>query len=343
MHSRKRSILVAASGGIVASAAQIISLVRSHTRGDSSRFEQVALQLAADAAKRGHSKVAEELRTLVEEARNQSASIERTRDPIPMVRPRGELAGILTASFPSIRLSSLVLPERLDEALKRIVKEQRQRDKLEDHGLNPRRKLLLSGPPGTGKTSTAAALAGELSLPLFTIELDGIITKFMGESAAKLRLVFESIANNRGVYLFDELDALGAERSMPNDVGEARRISTAFLKFLEEDRSTSLILAATNHAKLLDKALFRRFDAIFNYELPDEAQARAVLENNLTMFDLDTLDWERLMAETKGMSHCDIARGAADAARVAVLDHEGALDSELLLGALCDRRQGHSI
>jgi SpoVK/Ycf46/Vps4 family AAA+-type ATPase len=318
----------------VASAAQIIALVRSHTRGDSSRFEQVALQLASDAAKRGHGKVAEELRALVQEARNQSASIERTRDPIPMVRPRGELAGILTASFPSIRLSSLVLPEPLDEALKRIVKEQHQREKLEAHGLNPRRKLLLSGPPGTGKTSTAAALAGELSLPLFTIELDGIITKFMGESAAKLRLVFESIASNRGVYLFDELDALGAERSAPNDVGEARRISTAFLKFLEEDRSTSLIL---------DKALFRRFDAIFNYQLPDDVQARAVIENNLTTFNLQALDWDRLMAETKGMSHCDIARGAADAARIAVLDHDGGLVSDLLVDALSERRHGHSV
>lgn len=327
----------------MASAAQIISLVRSHARGDAGRFEQVALQLAAEAAKRGHNKVADELRTLVEEARNQTATIERSRDPIPLVRPRGELAGLLTASFPSTRLSSLVMPPRLTDALKRIVKEQREREKLEDYGLTPRRKLLLSGPPGTGKTSTAAALAAELSLPLFTIELDGIITKFMGESAAKLRLVFESIANNRGVYLFDELDALGAERSMPNDVGEARRISTAFLKFLEEDRSTSLVLAATNHAKLLDRALFRRFDAIFTYELPDEMQARAVLENNLTTFDLAPLDWPLLLEETKGMSHCDIARGAADAARIAVLDHEGQLDSSLLAAALGDRRAGHAI
>jgi SpoVK/Ycf46/Vps4 family AAA+-type ATPase len=328
-------------GKLVASAAQIISLVRSHARGDTNRFEQIALQLAADAARRGHNKVAEELRTLIEVARNQTSTVERTRDPIPLVRPRGELAGILTASFPSIRLSSLVLPRRLSEALGRVVKEQRQREKLESHGLNPRRKLLFSGLPGTGKTSTAAALAGELSLPLFTIELDGIITKFMGESAAKLRLVFESIANNRGVYFFDELDALGSERSIPNDVGEARRISTAFLKFLEEDRSTSLILAATNHSNLLDKALFRRFDAIFTYELPDEAQARAVIENNLTMFELNGLDWPLVMSAANGMSHCDIARGAADAARVAVLDYEGVLDSELLSRALGDRRQGH--
>ncbi|WP_229380793.1 MULTISPECIES: AAA family ATPase [unclassified Sphingobium] len=301
------------------------------------------MQLAADAAKRGHTRVAEELRTLVEETRNQTATIERTRDPIPMVRPRGELAGILTASFPTEGLSSLVLPDKLGDALKRIVKEQRQREKLDDHGLSPRRKLLLSGPPGTGKTSTAAALACELSLPLFTIELDGIITKFMGESAAKLRLVFESIANNRGVYLFDELDALGAERSMQNDVGEARRISTAFLKFLEEDRSTSLILAATNHAKLLDKALFRRFDAIFSYGLPDAEQARAVVENNLTTFDLSIFDWARLLEETKEMSHCDIARGSADAARIAILDYDGVLSSDLLISALAERRQGHVI
>ncbi|WP_258598226.1 AAA family ATPase [Mesorhizobium sp. AR07] len=134
-----------------------------------------------------------------------------------------------------------------------------------------------------------------------------------------------------------------AERSMPNDVGEARRISTAFLKFLEEDRSTSLILAATNHAKLLDRALFRRFDAIFNYDLPDEAQARAVLANNLTTFDVTRLDWDRLIAEAKGMSHCDIARGAADAARTAVLDHDGDLDTDLLVTALADRRRGHAV
>ena len=187
------------SGEIVASAAQIISLVRSHARGDKTRFEQVALQLAAAAGKRGDTRVAEELRALLEEARKQIAIIERTRDPIPMVRPRGELAGILTASFPSARLSSLVLPDRLADRAQADCEGTARARETHDHGLSPRRKLLLSGPPGTGKTSTAAALAGELSLPLFTIELDGIITKFMGESAAKLRLVFEWIPNNRGV------------------------------------------------------------------------------------------------------------------------------------------------
>ena len=116
---------------------------------------------------------------------------------------------------------------------------------------------------------SASALAGELHLPLFTIVLDGLITKFMGETAAKLRLIFEAISQTRGVYLFDEFDALGSERASGNDVGEIRRVLNSFLQFLEQDQSDSLIVAATNHPKLLDRALFRRFDDVIEFALPD--------------------------------------------------------------------------
>ena len=113
------------------------------------------------------------------------------------------------------------------------------------------RKLLLVGPPGTGKTMTAAALAGELGLPLFSIRLDGLITKYMGETAAKLRLVFDAIQATRGVYLFDEFDALGGERSAKNDVGEIRRVLNSFLQFLEQDDSASIVMGATNHVEIV--------------------------------------------------------------------------------------------
>jgi SpoVK/Ycf46/Vps4 family AAA+-type ATPase len=106
----------------------------------------------------------------------------------------------------------MALPEALGARLDRVLTEQRERDRLREHGFSPMRKLLLVGPPGTGKTMTAAALAGELGLPLFSIQLDGLITKYMGETAAKLRLVFDAIQSTRGVYLFDEFDALGGER-----------------------------------------------------------------------------------------------------------------------------------
>jgi SpoVK/Ycf46/Vps4 family AAA+-type ATPase len=161
----------------------------------------------------------------------------------------------------------MALPEVLGARLERVLTEQRERDRLREHGFSPMRKLLLVGPPGTGKTMTAAALAGEMGLPLFSIQLDGLITKYMGETAAKLRLVFDAIQSTRGVYLFDEFDALGGERGSKNDVGEIRRVLNSFLQFLEQDDSDSIVLGATNHVGLLDRALFRRFDAVLEYSL----------------------------------------------------------------------------
>ena len=105
-----------------------------------------------------------------------------------------------------------------------------------EHGLAPRRKLLLVGPPGTGKTLTASVLAGELGLPLLQVRLDGLITKFMGETAAKLRQIFDATGRTRGVYFFDEFDAIGSQRGLANDVGEIRRVLNSFLQMIEQDR-----------------------------------------------------------------------------------------------------------
>jgi SpoVK/Ycf46/Vps4 family AAA+-type ATPase len=140
---------------------------------------------------------------------------------------------------------------------------------------------------------TAAALAGELKLPLFTVLYDGLIGKLMGETAARRRLVFDAIAVQRGVYFFDEFDAIGSQRSAPNDVGEIRRVLNSFLQFLENDDGPSLIVAATNHPELLDKAVFRRFDDVIAYGLPDLEIARGILESHLTGFEPKDLDWRR--------------------------------------------------
>ncbi len=165
----------------------------------------------------------------------------------------------MSANYPKTRLNHLVLPVPTERQLARVVEEQRQRWKLREHGLFPRQKLLLVGPPGSGKTMTAAALAGELGLPLFSILLHGLITKFMGETAAKLRLVFDAIKQTRGVYLFDEFDAIGGHRGADNDVGEARRILNSFLQFLEEDDSELLIIAITNHPEAAGSGLISAF------------------------------------------------------------------------------------
>jgi SpoVK/Ycf46/Vps4 family AAA+-type ATPase len=284
-------------------------------------FHALTLQLAASEERKGHQRLAQELRSLAEAAlASRHDDAQAPAKPIAIARPRGELAGVMSATYPKARLNHLVLPPEIADELRQIVHEQRQRWKLREHGLAPRHKILLVGPPGSGKTLTAAALAGELGLPLFSVLLHGLITKFMGETAAKLRLVFVAIAQTRGVYLFDEFDAIGGRRAADNDVGEARRILNSFLQFLEEDESESLIIATTNHRELLDSALFRRFHLLLEFRLSDERQIIETMKVRLLTFDTTEINWTEVAGAALGLSNADVIRAAEDAARRAILD-----------------------
>ena len=186
---------------------------------------------------------------------------------------------------------------------------------------------------------TAAALAGELKLPLFTVQLHGLITKFMGETAAKMHLVFEAMTQTRGVYFFDEFDAIGAQRGSGHDVGEIRRVLNSFLQFLEQDDSESLILAATNFVNMLDEALFRRFDDVIEYHRPSGPQAEALIRNRLHLFLGKRLDWKQLQTAAAGLSHAEIARACNEAAKECILRDEGRVTTSSLIRVLSARRR----
>ncbi len=328
----------------MATADQVKALIRSHADGDDARFYAIAMQVAAQAARSGHGKFAVELRELVDQvrARAKVVAVSRGTKPVPLAQPRGELAGLLTVGYPKTRISDMALPEALRARLDRVLKEQRERERLREHGLSPMRKLLLVGPPGTGKTMSAAALAGELGLPIFTIQLDGLITKYMGETAAKLRVVFDAIQSTRGVFFFDEFDALGGERGGPNDVGEIRRVLNSFLQFLEQDDSDSLVLGATNHAGLLDRALFRRFDAMLEYPLPTAEIATRVMRARLSLLDTSDIEWTEAANAADGLSHAEIAMACEQAAKNAILAHTTSVSGPELTTALHERRSHHT-
>ena len=324
----------------MATADQVKALIRSHADGDDARFYAIAMQVAAQAARNGHGKFALELRELVDQVKARAKAIEPVRapKPVPLAQPRGELAGLLTVGYPKTRTSDMALTDTLRIRLERVLTEQRERERLREHGFSPMRKLLLVGPPGTGKTMTAAALAGELGLPLFSIQLDALITKYMGETAAKLRLVFDAIQSTRGVYLFDEFDALGGERGSKNDVGEIRRVLNSFLQFLEQDDSDSIVLGATNHVSLLDRALFRRFDAVLEYSLPTDEIATRVMRGRLALLDTSNVEWHAAAKAAEGLSHAEIAMACEQAAKNAILDHTTAVRDSELVTALQERR-----
>jgi SpoVK/Ycf46/Vps4 family AAA+-type ATPase len=319
-------------------ARHIIGLLKSHIDGDEDRFFATAMQLAAHEARQGHGRVAEELRALIDQAKTRKSSIVQLRNPVPIAQPRGELAGLLNARYPTETLADMVLPADLEARLVRVLAEQRQQERLRSHGLRPRRKLLLVGPPGAGKTLTAAALAGELKLPLLTVVLDGLITKFMGETAGKLRLVFDAMASTRGVYFFDEFDAIGARRGDRHDVGEIRRVLNSFLQFLEQDDSAGLIVAATNHPDLLDSALFRRFDDVIAYQLPDAAMVVRLLQSRLCRFSGSETDFDTVAVAADGLSQAEVIRIADDAAKSALLDGLDQVTTDHLLRAVAERR-----
>jgi SpoVK/Ycf46/Vps4 family AAA+-type ATPase len=325
----------------MASADQLKALLKSHLDGDDQRFYSVAMQVAAHEAKVGHGKLADELRTLVDQAKSKRRAEQATHNTVPISRPRGELANLLSVSYPKARLADMVLNTNLSQQLERIIREQRHAAEILSHGLQPRRKLLLMGPPGTGKTMTASVLAGELGLPLFQVRLDGLMTKFMGETAAKLRQIFESTQQARGIYFFDEFDAIGSQRSLSNDVGEVRRILNSFLQMIEQDESHSLIVGATNHPEILDNALYRRFDDLMHYELPDESHIASVLKTRLGRMAVKGVSWKRLAGKAIGLSYAELTRAADEVLKSSLIDRNDHISEKDIRAAL-DERHLHS-
>ncbi len=305
----------------MASASQLKALLKSHIEGDDERFYSIAMQLAAHEAKIGHGKLAVDLRELVDQAKaRRGLSLKAENKSIPISRPRGELAGLLAVTYPKERFGEMVLEDGLHKQLKRLIREQRQAATILAHGLSPRRKLLLVGPPGTGKTMTGSVLAGELGLPLFQVRLDGLITKYMGETAAKLRQVFDATDRTRGVYFFDEFDAIGSQRGLTNDVGEVRRILNSFLQMIEQDDSHSLIIAATNHPEILDHALLRRFDDILHYSLPNEEHIASVLKSRLGRMVSKGISWMQMAKMANGLSYAEVVRVSNEVLKDAVME-----------------------
>ena len=317
---------------------QILAMLRSRAEGDDEMFFSIALQVAASEARQGHRSVAEELRAEVEKARagrKRGASV-----PIAFGTPRGNLEGLLELREPQLKLKDVVLDATLVKRVSDLVRQQRRRDWLREHGKKPSRRLLFVGPPGSGKTMSAEAVAGELSLPLFVIRLEQLISRFMGDTAAKLRLVFDESAKRRGVYLFDEFDAVGAHRTATNDVAEMRRVLNSFLQFMEEDAATdSVIVCATNHPSMLDRALLRRYDQVLEFAAPTKEQVREIITRNLRPLKSSRLSWSKIVSAAADLSQAELARAADDAVKNAILDERNFITSQDILTRLDERHR----
>lgn len=319
----------------MATAEQIKSLIRSHMSNEPERFYSIALQVAAHEARQGHGGLANEIRDLIDRAKQTQPT------NISLIVPR-DLAGLVISEEPTSSLARLVLNDELKQRIERIVREFRQQNKLKKHGLMHRRKILLCGPPGTGKTLTSRVLACELKQPLHIIQMDRLVTKFMGETSAKLRQIFDLIQHKPGVYLFDEFDAIGGERNMDNDVGEMRRVLNSFLQFIENDISDNLVIAATNNARLLDRALFRRFDDVLHYDLPTQTEREHLIANLLAGFHAKSFPLNKAAKSAEGLSHSEIDLACRDAIKLAILSNKTHTTYASLKELLHERHSAYS-
>jgi SpoVK/Ycf46/Vps4 family AAA+-type ATPase len=325
----------------MAAADKIKSLIRSFGESDESRFFSTAMQIAASEARKGHTTFAQELKQLIEKAKKERANfLTEEGKTLPLSKPKRELHELVEVFESKINLSDMVLSSDVRNSLNRIVKEQQHFDLLRKYNLAPKRKLLLIGPPGCGKTMTSQALAGEMGLPVFIIRLDGLISKYMGESIAKLRMIFDAMQEHRGVYLFDEFDSIGSQRNFGQDVGEIKRVLNSFLINIEKDQSNSPIIAATNMPESLDKALFRRFDDIIEYPLPDIEEIKALLQKNLEGFELTSkASIDNLAQEAKGLSYSEIVRSCEESIKEMIIYNKKKISASGLITNLNQSKQ----
>jgi len=307
-------------------------LLISHADGDESSFRKAALQLAAAESTAGHVRVAEEIRAII--AKLPPTSTRRLGPIVDIAAPRGELADILEGGHRDERLRDIVLRDDVRETLLRVISENRSRARLERFGMSPRRRLLFHGVPGCGKTLAAAVLAGEMGLPLMTVRFDALFSRFLGATAVQLRAIFAEMPRRPGVYLFDEFDSVAKARGDSQDVGEMNRVVTAFLQLVDADVSGSILVAATNHVELLDRAVFRRFDVIVPFDKPSRDQLADLLKLRLGTVGLSDEVAERLAAQAEGWSFADVARACDDAVRTMALDDRDQLLEHDMVTAL---------
>ena len=316
----------------MATANQLKMLVKSHFEENNEKFNTIALQIAAHEARLGHTNLANDIRKIIESSKTNKPRLKNIDS---------NLQGLFLEIYPQERLSDLVVSPQIKERIERIIHEFTYKDKLFKHNLENRRKILLSGNPGTGKTMTASIIANELRLPIYVVLMDKIVTKYMGETSAKLRQIFDFIKDVPAVYLFDEFDAIGGQRGKDNEVGEMRRVLNSFLQFLERDHSDSLIIAATNNLELLDQALFRRFDDVIRYQLPTDNEKLQLLKNRLNG-NISNKEIKVLLPELTSLSNAEINQACLDVIKTSVI-YDLPIKFDLVVKTIRERKSAYNL
>ena len=304
---------------------QLKALLRSHKEGDEQSFRTAAEEIIQDAKKRRHDLLAKELEAILDEpVRTRRPAKVATLRPLPVGRDETPLLNVRNSTK---SLHDVVLAKETTDVVVGLLDEQRSRMALHAYGLEPRRSILFSGPSGTGKSATAEALGGELGWPVAHVQLASVVSSYLGETAKNLAQIFSFLESGSYVLLFDEFDMLARDRNERGDHGELKRVVSALLQLIETTTNDSIIIATTNHANLLDSALWRRFDEVIPFALPSEAQRAELLSRRLSVVRSD-VDTDSVSPRLDGFSHAEVESVALDSIRLMVRNLDRSVSDE---------------
>lgn len=290
----------------------LIDLVEAEKRGDKQRFRVLVEAIIAEERAKQHHLVADRLSELITTV----GSSELLKRDAGATR----VADLVHEIVPNRRLDSLQLSPVVRAAVSELIEEHCRADLLRSHNLEPRNRVLLDGPPGNGKTSLAEAIASETMLPFYVIRYEGIVSSFLGETAARLDQAFEFARTRRCVLFFDEFDAIAKERSDLHETGEIKRVVSTLLLQIDRLPPHVVVVCATNHAELLDRAAWRRFQLRLAMSSPTRADATAFLERLVVRLGGELGMAPRTLADRlSGASYAELEEFALDVRRRFVL------------------------
>ena len=259
----------------------LIKLVRASVAGDQSAVRAAVETIIAEEKHKQHTVLADRLTRAMQTNGNGINKPPSSSASKPAHKGREFIAEIT----PRRSLRDMVLSKICRTAVDQLIEEQQRSSLLRAHGLDPRHRLLLAGPPGNGKTSLAEAIAESLAVPFFVVRYEAMIGSYLGETAGRLGRVFDYVRTTPSVLFFDEFDAVGKERGDIHETGEIKRVVTSLLMNIDELPSYAIVIAATNHSELLDRAVWRRFQLRLSLPAPDEQELAKYFNRFLASFD----------------------------------------------------------
>ncbi|WP_027339976.1 AAA family ATPase [Halonatronum saccharophilum] len=326
------------------------SLFKAYNENNHIRFKQVAKKIIEDEKDKSHYKLANSLQQLFnsfpnenndEYRKNHSSSINGSYfNSLPRDDKGG--ADLVSIIKPNYYLEDVVLSDENKNVINRIMLEYHSANELRGYNLDAKRRLLFCGPPGCGKTITAQALANEINLPLLYVHMDSLISSYLGDTASNLRKIFQYAGTGKWVVFFDEFDTIGKSREDENEHGELKRSVNTFLQMLDNFKTKTLFIAATNHQHLLDSAIWRRFDEILYFNKPGLDQIQKLLKKKLRVFKTN-INFEKISGELDGMSHSQIERICKDAIKACIIDNRDFVNEDVIKECIDEEKRRKKI